>query len=151
MGFYDSITMVEFRQELMEACMVKLKWILYQAGISLNTYPRKFRLVYKSAKICMLKEHNYNYNHTLGFNSGSNHDGCMIFQVSNIFYHLSGILQDHFVYIVSQFLYIPWDYEQKQAAVRTSLQNDSNCTPSITVAAAETFESHMIDFLKGQV
>lgn len=151
MAFYDSITMVEFRQELMEAIMVKLKWILYQAGISLNTYPRKFRLEYKSAEICVLKEHNYNYNHTLDFNSSSNHDGCMIFQVSNIFYHLSGILQDHFVYIVSQFLYVPWDYEQKQAAVRTSLQNDSNCTPSITVAAAETFESHMIDFLKEQV
>ena len=45
MAFYDSLTMVEFRLELKEACMMKLKWILYQAGISLNTCPRKFRLV----------------------------------------------------------------------------------------------------------
>ncbi|XP_048444807.1 DNA polymerase epsilon catalytic subunit A isoform X2 [Pyrus x bretschneideri] len=69
----------------------------------------------------------------------------------NIAEYLPKKIQDHFVYIVSQFLYIPWDYAQKQAAVRTSLQNDSICTPSITVADAETFESHMIDFLKGQI
>jgi DNA polymerase epsilon subunit 1 len=60
-------------------------------------------------------------------------------------------LQDHFIFIVSQFLYIPWNYAQKQSAVRTTLQDGSSCTPSITVAASETLESHMTDFLKAQV
>ncbi|XP_068311422.1 DNA polymerase epsilon catalytic subunit A-like [Pyrus communis] len=84
---------------------------------------------------------------------GSMHGEAQLDIVSswNIAEYLPKKIQDHFVYIVSQYLYIPWDYAQKQAAVRTSLQSDSICTPSITVADAETFESHMIDFLKGQI
>lgn len=62
-----------------------------------------------------------------------------------------GLLQDHFVLIVSEFMFIPWDYAQKQAANRASLQNVSSCTPSITIAAAETFESHLVEYLRGQV
>ncbi|XP_034220092.1 DNA polymerase epsilon catalytic subunit A-like isoform X4 [Prunus dulcis] len=95
----------------------------------------------------------YNYGGIPARADGSMHGEAQMDIVSswNIAEYLPKKIQDHFVYIVSQFLYIPWDYEQKQAAVRTSLQNDSNCTPSITVAAAETFESHMIDFLKGQI
>ncbi|KAM1255671.1 hypothetical protein ACFX1Q_029918 [Malus domestica] len=84
---------------------------------------------------------------------GSMHGEAQMDIVSswNIAEYLPKKIQDHFVYIVSQYLYIPWDYAQKQAAVRTSLQSDSICTPSINVADAETFESHMIDFLKGQI
>lgn len=61
------------------------------------------------------------------------------------------LLQDHFVLIVSEFMFIPWNYAQKQAAARASLQNSNSCTPSITIAAAETFESHLVEYLKGQV
>ncbi|KAM5584440.1 DNA polymerase epsilon catalytic subunit A-like [Rosa sericea] len=69
----------------------------------------------------------------------------------NIAEYLPKKIQDHFIFIVSQFLYIPWNYAQKQSAVRATLQDGSSCTPSITVAAAETLESHMTDFLKGQI
>lgn len=55
------------------------------------------------------------------------------------------------MFIVSQFLYIPWSYARKQAAIRASVQDGNLCTPSITVAAAETFESHLTEYLKGQV
>lgn len=60
-------------------------------------------------------------------------------------------LQDHFVFIVSQFMYIPWNYAQKQAAIQASSQNGESCTPSITIGAAANFESHMSDYIKGQV
>lgn len=60
-------------------------------------------------------------------------------------------LQDYFVFVVSQFLYIPWNYAHKQAAIRASLQSGSSCTPSIPLAAAENLESHLTDYLKGQV
>ncbi|KAF3455292.1 hypothetical protein FNV43_RR05740 [Rhamnella rubrinervis] len=60
-------------------------------------------------------------------------------------------IQDHFVFIVSQFLYMPWNYAQKQAAIRASLKDGNSCTPSITIAAAETFESHLTEYLKGQI
>ncbi|KAJ7947962.1 DNA polymerase epsilon catalytic subunit [Quillaja saponaria] len=69
----------------------------------------------------------------------------------NIAEYLPKKIQDHFVFIVSQFMYMPWNYAQKQAANRASLQDDDSCTPSITVAAAETFESHMTEYLKGQI
>ncbi|XP_050369951.1 DNA polymerase epsilon catalytic subunit A-like [Argentina anserina] len=69
----------------------------------------------------------------------------------NIAEYLPKKIQDHFIFIVSQFLYIPWNYAQKQSAIRATLQDGSSCTPSITVAAAETLEAHMTDFLKGQI
>lgn len=60
-------------------------------------------------------------------------------------------MQDHFVFIISQFLYIPWNYATKQAAAKASLQHGDSCTPSITIVAAESFESHMTEHLKEQV
>ncbi|KAH7542023.1 hypothetical protein FEM48_Zijuj02G0029500 [Ziziphus jujuba var. spinosa] len=69
----------------------------------------------------------------------------------NIAEYLPKKIQDHFVFIVSQFLYIPWNYAQKQAAIRASVQDGNSCTPSITVAAGESFESHLADYLKGQI
>ena len=46
---------------------------------------------------------------------------------------------------------MPWNYAQKQRAIRACLKDGNSCTPSITIAAAETFESHLTDYLKGQV
>lgn len=48
-------------------------------------------------------------------------------------------------------MYIPWKHAQKLAASRASLQEGSSCTPSITVAAAENFESHIVQYVKGEV
>lgn len=48
-------------------------------------------------------------------------------------------------------MYIPWSYAQKQAAIRASLQDGNLSTPSVTIAGAENFESHMTEYLKGQV
>ncbi|KAJ4724769.1 DNA polymerase epsilon catalytic subunit [Melia azedarach] len=69
----------------------------------------------------------------------------------NIAEYLPKEIQDHFVLAVSEFMYIPWKYARKQAASRASLQEGSSCTPSITVAAAETFESHIVQYLKGEI
>ncbi|XP_050281236.1 DNA polymerase epsilon catalytic subunit A-like isoform X3 [Quercus robur] len=69
----------------------------------------------------------------------------------NIAEYLPKKIQDHFVFIVSQFMYIPWSYAQKQAAIRASLQDGNLSTPSVTVAGAENFESHMTEYLKGQI
>ncbi|KAE8646908.1 DNA polymerase epsilon catalytic subunit A isoform X1 [Cucumis sativus] len=69
----------------------------------------------------------------------------------NIAEYLPKKIQDHFDFIISQFLYIPWDYATKQAAARASLQRDDTCTPSITVLAAESFESHVTEHLKEQL
>lgn len=60
-------------------------------------------------------------------------------------------LQDHFVLVVSEFMYIPWEHTKAQAANRASLQEPDSCTPSVTVAAAEAFESRLVEYLKGKV
>lgn len=60
-------------------------------------------------------------------------------------------IQDHFIFIVSQFLYMPWDHAQKLAANRASSDAGDLCTPSITVAAANNFESHMMEYLTEQI
>ncbi|KAJ4832189.1 DNA polymerase epsilon catalytic subunit A [Turnera subulata] len=69
----------------------------------------------------------------------------------NIAEYLPKKIQDHFVLIVSKFMFIPWDYAQKQAALKASSESGNLCTPSVTVAAAETFESHMVGYLKEQI
>ena len=53
--------------------------------------------------------------------------------------------------IVSEFMYIPWKYAQEQAASSAAARNGDSCTPSITGAAAEAFESHVTEYLKEQV
>ena len=60
-------------------------------------------------------------------------------------------IQDHFILIVSEFMYIPWKYAREQAAIRASVRDGNLCTPSITGAAAEAFESHMTEYLREQV
>ncbi|GAY59808.1 hypothetical protein CUMW_197330 [Citrus unshiu] len=69
----------------------------------------------------------------------------------NIAEYLPKEIQDHFVLVVSEFMYIPWKHAQKLAASRASLQEGSSCTPSITVAAAENFESHIVQYVKGEI
>lgn len=48
-------------------------------------------------------------------------------------------------------MYVPWKYSQEQATIRDASRDGNFCTPSITVNAAETFESHVTNFLKEQV
>lgn len=48
-------------------------------------------------------------------------------------------------------MYNPWNYAQKQAAIRASLQSGDSCTPSINIGAAEAFESEITEYIKGQV
>ncbi|XP_028788442.1 DNA polymerase epsilon catalytic subunit A-like, partial [Neltuma alba] len=69
----------------------------------------------------------------------------------NIAEYLPKKIQDHFVFIVSQFMYIPWNYAQRQAAIPASSQSGDSCTPSITIGAAEKFESHVTEYIKGQI
>ncbi|KAL2328488.1 hypothetical protein Fmac_021915 [Flemingia macrophylla] len=69
----------------------------------------------------------------------------------NIAESLPKELQDHFVLIVSQFMYIPWNYAKKQAAIRTSMQNGDSNTPSINIGAAEAFESNITEYIKEQI
>lgn len=59
-------------------------------------------------------------------------------------------IQDHFILIVSEFLYEPWKYAQEQAASRAHTIDDL-CTPSITAATAEILESQMNTYLKKEV
>ncbi|RVW54423.1 DNA polymerase epsilon catalytic subunit A [Vitis vinifera] len=69
----------------------------------------------------------------------------------NIAEQLPKTIQDHFVLIVSEFMYTPWKYAREQAANRASARNSDSCTPSITAAAAEVFESHITEYLKEQI
>lgn len=59
-------------------------------------------------------------------------------------------MQDHFILIVSEFLYFPWKFAQEEAAKRASGMGDM-CTPSITAATAEIIESQKTEFLKKKV
>ncbi|XP_077235840.1 DNA polymerase epsilon catalytic subunit A-like [Tasmannia lanceolata] len=69
----------------------------------------------------------------------------------NIAEYLPKVTQDHFVLIVSEFMYMPWKYSQEQAATREALRDGNVCTPSITVTSAETFESRVTEFLKEKI
>lgn len=53
--------------------------------------------------------------------------------------------------IVSEFIYKPWKYAQEQTAIRASMRDGNLCTPSITGAAAENFESQMTEYLREQI
>ncbi|KAK3158029.1 hypothetical protein QOZ80_2AG0131930 [Eleusine coracana subsp. coracana] len=59
--------------------------------------------------------------------------------------------QDHFVLIVSEFLYVPWKYMREEIAKRATIRDDTSCTPSITVMAAENLEGQVIGYLCDQI
>ncbi|KAL6967066.1 DNA-directed DNA polymerase [Sarracenia purpurea var. burkii] len=81
------------------------------------------------------------------------HDVSQVNIVSswNIAENLPKATQDYFILIISEFMYIPWKYTREQAAIRTSMKDGDLCTPSITAADAETFESHMTEYLREQI
>ncbi|PSR89873.1 DNA polymerase epsilon catalytic subunit A like [Actinidia chinensis var. chinensis] len=85
--------------------------------------------------------------------TGGVHDESQVDIVSswNIAENLPKATQDHFILIVSEFMYIPWKYAREQAAIRASVRDGNLCTPSITGAAAEAFESHMTEYLREQI
>ncbi|XP_052190980.1 DNA polymerase epsilon catalytic subunit A-like isoform X2 [Diospyros lotus] len=84
---------------------------------------------------------------------GSTHDESQVDIVSswNIAENLPKATQDHFILIVSEFIYIPWKYARDQSAIRASLMVSNLCTPSITAAAAETFELQVTEYLREQI
>ncbi|CAI0398250.1 unnamed protein product [Linum tenue] len=69
----------------------------------------------------------------------------------NVADYLPKQIQDHFVLIVSEFMFIPWDYARKRAATRASLQDSTSSTPSISIAAAESFESLLAEHLRDKI
>ncbi|KAG2397467.1 DNA polymerase epsilon catalytic subunit [Vigna angularis] len=69
----------------------------------------------------------------------------------NIAEYLPKKVQDHFVFIVSQFMYIPWNYAQNQAQIRASFKDGDTCTPSISIGAAAAFESEITEYIKEQI
>lgn len=69
----------------------------------------------------------------------------------NIAEYLPKATQDHFVLIVSEFLYVPWKYMKEQVALRATIRDDTSCTPSITIMAAENLEGQVIGYLRDQI
>ncbi|KAI3706102.1 hypothetical protein L1987_76358 [Smallanthus sonchifolius] len=69
----------------------------------------------------------------------------------NIAENLPKEIQDHFILIVSEFLYLPWKFAQDQVSKIANIRNGDSCTPSITAAAAETFQSCMTEHLREQI
>ncbi|KAL3518505.1 hypothetical protein ACH5RR_021094 [Cinchona calisaya] len=69
----------------------------------------------------------------------------------NIAENMPKLTQDHFILIVSEFMYMPWKFAQEQAAKRAFLGDGDLCTPSITAAAAETFDLQMTEDLKKKI
>lgn len=67
------------------------------------------------------------------------------------FINLCWSMQDHFILIVSEFMYIPRKYAREHAALRASTSDGDLCTPSITAALAETFDLQMAEDLKKKV
>jgi len=69
----------------------------------------------------------------------------------NIAEYLPKDTQDHFVLIVSEFLYIPWKFMKEQIATQAIIRDDTSCTPSITVMAAENLEGQVIEHLRDKI
>ncbi|KAJ9554747.1 hypothetical protein OSB04_009361 [Centaurea solstitialis] len=83
----------------------------------------------------------------------STHDDPQVDIVSswNIAENLPKETQDHFILIVSEFMYLPWKFAQDEVSKRATIRDADLCTPSITAAAAEIFESCMTDHLREQI
>ncbi|XP_023756876.1 DNA polymerase epsilon catalytic subunit A [Lactuca sativa] len=69
----------------------------------------------------------------------------------NIAENLPKETQDHFVFIVTEFMHLPWKFTQDETMKRAAIRNSDSCTPSITAAAAESFESCITEHLREQV
>ncbi|PIN09217.1 DNA-directed DNA polymerase [Handroanthus impetiginosus] len=84
--------------------------------------------------------------------TGIMQDGAEVDIVSSwtIAENLPKAMQDHFILIVSEFLYFPWKYAQEEAAKRASAMDDM-CTPSITASTAEILGLRTTEFLKKKI
>ncbi|KAL5717104.1 DNA-directed DNA polymerase [Ranunculus cassubicifolius] len=87
----------------------------------------------------------YNYG---GIQARADSEEVDIVSSWNIAEYLPKVTQDHFVLIVSEFMLKPWQYSQEQAAKRASF---TQSTPSITTGLAETFNSRITEYLKGEI
>ncbi|XP_020701921.2 DNA polymerase epsilon catalytic subunit A isoform X1 [Dendrobium catenatum] len=65
--------------------------------------------------------------------------------------YLPKVTQDHFVLIVSEFLYLPWKHLKAQIANFNIRRDATTSTQSITVSTAETLESSVNEYLKDQI
>ncbi|KAG0453679.1 hypothetical protein HPP92_024983 [Vanilla planifolia] len=65
--------------------------------------------------------------------------------------YLPKVTQDHFVLIVSEFLYLPWKFSKEYIAIDKSKRDSTMSTQSITVSAAETLEASVTNYLKEQI
>lgn len=48
-------------------------------------------------------------------------------------------------------MYLPWKFAQVEVKKRATIRDDDSCTPSITAAAAEVFESCITEHLREKV
>ncbi|XP_055836278.1 DNA polymerase epsilon catalytic subunit A-like [Solanum dulcamara] len=86
-----------------------------------------------------------------GEESACNESQVDIVSSWNIAENLPKATQDHFILIVSEFMYVPWKYAQEQATHRASTSDGDLCTPSITAALTETFDLQMAEDLKKKI
>ncbi|KAJ1279266.1 hypothetical protein BS78_04G142600 [Paspalum vaginatum] len=97
----------------------------------------------------------YNYGgiqaKTQNVDSSDGDNGIDIVSSWNIAEYLPKDTQDHFVLIVSEFLYIPWKFMKEQVAIQATIRDDTSCTPSITVMAAENLEGQVIEHLRDKI
>ncbi|XP_057534123.1 DNA polymerase epsilon catalytic subunit A-like [Amaranthus tricolor] len=69
----------------------------------------------------------------------------------NIAEHLPKSTQEHFVVMVSEFMYKPWEYALNHIADEAIFEDGDLSTPSISVPVAEKFEALLIEFVKDQI
>ncbi|PIA58925.1 hypothetical protein AQUCO_00400052v1 [Aquilegia coerulea] len=102
--------------------------------------------------LLFMDQYNYGGIQARAVNDGANGEPEVdIVSSWNIAEYLPSVTQDHFVLIVSEFMLKPWQYAQELAARTASSKDGTLCTPSITTAAAETFESRVTEYLKDQI
>ncbi|KAK8952512.1 DNA polymerase epsilon catalytic subunit A [Platanthera zijinensis] len=65
--------------------------------------------------------------------------------------YLPKVTQDHFILIVSEFLYLPWKYLKEQIASFNIKRDSTNSTQSFTVSTSETLEACVDEYLKEQI
>jgi len=62
-------------------------------------------------------------------------------------------VQDYFVVIVSEYIYIPWKHSQDRAALLAANRDGGiiSSTPSVTISAGADMEAQEVAYLKEQV
>ncbi|GKA98205.1 DNA polymerase epsilon catalytic subunit, partial [Tanacetum coccineum] len=95
----------------------------------------------------------YNYGGVQAKSDQTNDDPQGDRSSCNIAENLPEETRDHFNSIVSDFIYLPSKFAQDQANKRTNIRDDDDdsCTPSVTAAAGEIFQSCMTEYLREQI